>query len=194
MLIDAHAHLDGYDDALEVALAEIRDRRILTISTAMDVPSYWRTLEVARGCEFVLPTFGLHPWNAPEYVTRLEEVRETIESSPMLGEIGLDYHFVEDTSQYPPRVCCSSASWRRRGNRTRSSICIRQARRRTSWSSSPATAFAGRSSTGFQALWMTSGPWRPGGVLHNRRRGALLGPYQSHRPGVPVGPNADGDG
>ncbi len=86
---------------MEVALAEIRDRRTLTISTAMDVLSYWRTLEIARGCEFVLPTFGIHPWNAPEYVNRLEEVRETIEPSPMLGEIGLDYHFVEDGSQYP---------------------------------------------------------------------------------------------
>lgn len=101
MLIDAHAHLDRYDDALDAALSEITQRQILTISTAMDLPSYRRNLEIAERCEFVLPTFGVHPWNAPEHVNRLEELQGVIEHSPMLGEIGLDHRFVEDASQYP---------------------------------------------------------------------------------------------
>lgn len=101
MLIDAHAHLDRYDDALDAALGEIAERRILTISTAMDLPSYRRNLEIGERCEFALPTFGVHPWNAPEYVKCLEELREAIERSPMLGEIGLDHRFVDDASQYP---------------------------------------------------------------------------------------------
>lgn len=102
MLIDAHAHLDRYDDeALDAALAEIAERRILTISTAMDLPSYRRTLEIGERCEFVLPTFGVHPWNAPAYVNRLAELRGAIEQTPMLGEIGLDHRFIEDASRYP---------------------------------------------------------------------------------------------
>ena len=101
MLIDAHAHVDSYDEMLEAALAEIRERRILTISTAMDLPSYTRASEIGDRCEFVLPAFGVHPWKAPAHVNCLEELRETLEHSPMLGEIGLDYHNVKDASQYP---------------------------------------------------------------------------------------------
>jgi hypothetical protein len=35
MLIDAHAHLDRYEDGLEAALAQIRQHSILTISTSI---------------------------------------------------------------------------------------------------------------------------------------------------------------
>jgi TatD DNase family protein len=49
----------------------------------------------------VLPIFGVHPWNAPEYAGCLEDLAPAIEQSPMLGEIGLDYHFIRDTSHYP---------------------------------------------------------------------------------------------
>ena len=101
MLIDAHAHLDRYEDVLESALEEIAQHSIFTISNSMDIPSYRRNLEIGEKCELVLPTFGVHPWNAPEYADRLEDLCRAIEQSPMLGEIGLDYYFVDDASQYP---------------------------------------------------------------------------------------------
>jgi TatD DNase family protein len=101
MLIDAHAHLDRYGDALESALEEITRHRIFTISNSMDLPSYRRNLEIGERCDLILPTFGVHPWNASEYADRLENLSEAVEQSPMLGEIGLDYHFVDDVSQYP---------------------------------------------------------------------------------------------
>jgi TatD DNase family protein len=101
VLIDAHAHVDRYGDALPAALQEIERHRILTISNAMDLESYQRNLEITAGCSWVLPIFGVHPWNAVQYVTRLEELGEAIAASPMLGEIGLDHYFVEDRSEYP---------------------------------------------------------------------------------------------
>ncbi|GAB4534214.1 MAG: TatD family hydrolase [Anaerolineae bacterium] len=102
MLIDTHAHLDRYpEESLGAALEEIRDIPIFTISTSMDLPSYQRNREIAEGCEWALPTCGVHPWNAPEYADRLEELRPWIEGSPMLGEIGLDFHWVEDPACYP---------------------------------------------------------------------------------------------
>jgi TatD DNase family protein len=105
MLIDAHAHLDRYDlvgdSALKSALDEIARHRILTISNSMDLPSYERNLEIAKTCGLILPTFGVHPWNAPQYIARLDELSGAIKQSPMLGEIGLDFHFVEDSSSYP---------------------------------------------------------------------------------------------
>jgi len=105
MFIDAHCHIDRYDlvdeQALGSALAEINQGGILTVSNAMDLPSYKRNLEISEMCNLVLPTFGVHPWNAPRYADRLEDLSGAIEASPMLGEIGLDHYFVKDTSTYP---------------------------------------------------------------------------------------------
>jgi len=105
MLIDAHSHVDRYDlvgeGALEVALAEITQHGIFTISNSMDLPSYKRNLAIGERCDLVLPIFGVHPWNAAQYAHRLEDLSEAIEQSPMLGEIGLDYYFIEDASEYP---------------------------------------------------------------------------------------------
>lgn len=101
MLVDAHAHVDRYGELLESALAEIREHGILTVANAMDPPSYLRNLEIAEGCDLLLPTFGVHPKCAPEYAHRLGEMSGFIENSPAIGEIGLDYHWVEDSTQYP---------------------------------------------------------------------------------------------
>jgi TatD DNase family protein len=105
MLIDAHAHIDRYDlvdrETLDSALTEIGQYGIFTVSNSMDLPSYERNLAIAERCRFVLPIFGVHPWNAPEYADCLEDLAPAIEQSPMLGEIGLDYHFIRDTSHYP---------------------------------------------------------------------------------------------
>jgi len=101
MLIDAHTHLDRYREDLDSVLNEIVQHNIFSISNSMGITSYKRNLEIADKCELVLPTFGVHPWNAYEYVDHLEDLQEFIDQSPMIGEIGLDYHWARDTSQYP---------------------------------------------------------------------------------------------
>jgi TatD DNase family protein len=104
MFIDAHAHLDAYGDLLESALGEIRQQRIFTFATAMDVPTYIRLRRIGERSDLVLPSFGIHPKRAPEYAARLTEVGRYIEATPAIGEIGLDFHWVEDRSQYPAQV------------------------------------------------------------------------------------------
>jgi TatD DNase family protein len=105
MLVDAHSHLDRYDllgeGLLESALEEIAQHRIFSISNSMDLPSYRRNREIGEMCNLVLPTFGVHPWNAPQYAHRLQDVSAVIEQSPMIGEVGLDFFFVKDSSEYP---------------------------------------------------------------------------------------------
>jgi TatD DNase family protein len=101
MLIDAHAHLDKYGEELDAVLDEIERHRILTWAVSMDLPAYRRNLEIAARSALVLPTFGVHPKRAPEYTDRLREIDPWIERSPALGEIGLDFHWVEDASEYP---------------------------------------------------------------------------------------------
>ena len=104
MLIDAHVHLDKYGDLLGDALREIERENIFTIATAMDVPSYQDLQEIARRSTLVLPTFGIHPRRAPQYVDRLRELGQYIEMSPAIGEIGLDFHWVKNSSEYPAQL------------------------------------------------------------------------------------------
>jgi len=100
MLIDAHVHLDKYGDRLDDALKEIETERIFTVATAMDVPSYLELQKITERSNLVLPTFGIHPRRAADYENRLPEIGRHIESSAAIGEIGLDFHWVKDTSTY----------------------------------------------------------------------------------------------
>ena len=104
MLIDAHAHVDKYGEDLDAALKEITERRIFTIATAMDLPSYKQLRLIAERCDLVLAPFGIHPRRAPEYANRLRELSPYIEASPAIGEIGLDFHWVKDHSEYPAQL------------------------------------------------------------------------------------------
>jgi TatD DNase family protein len=101
MLIDAHVHLDKYGDLLDEALRQIDQEKIFTVATAMDVPSYLELQRIGERSALVLPTFGIHPRRAAEYVDRLQEAARYIEASPAIGEIGLDFHWVKDPSTYP---------------------------------------------------------------------------------------------
>jgi len=104
MLVDAHAHLDWYTDALPEALHQIEKLRILTMAVAMDVPSYQKTLELARSCPFIIPTFGIHPWEAARYAERLFELDVYLEETSVIGEAGLDFHYVKDKDLYPGQL------------------------------------------------------------------------------------------
>ncbi len=101
MLIDAHVHLDKYGALLDRALQQIAEQQIFTVATAMDLPSYLELQKIGERSELVLPTFGIHPRRAAEYADRLPELSRYIESSPAIGEIGLDLHWVKDTTTYP---------------------------------------------------------------------------------------------
>jgi TatD DNase family protein len=103
MLIDAHVHIDKYGPDLNVALQEIRTHQVFTIAVAMDVPSYERSLEIGDECDLVLPTFGIHPRRAPEYVVRSKRVEPADRRESAIGDRP-DFHWVKDSSQYPAQV------------------------------------------------------------------------------------------
>jgi len=45
--------------------------------------------------DYIIPSFGIHPWEADRFSDDLSKIDQYIEESPMIGEVGLDYHFVE---------------------------------------------------------------------------------------------------
>jgi len=100
MLVDAHAHVDRYGAELAEAVEQIERHRILTVAVSMDVASYRRAKALARRCAYLRPTFGVHPWEAPRYADDLAALDEHLAETPMIGEAGLDFRFVEDASSH----------------------------------------------------------------------------------------------
>jgi len=100
-MIDAHAHLDQYRDALPEALAQIRKHSIFTVAVSMDAESFGNTQRIAAAEPLVLPSFGIHPWEARRYAEDLPALDPLIDVAPLIGEIGLDHHFVTDPGEYP---------------------------------------------------------------------------------------------
>ncbi|HHE41570.1 MAG TPA: TatD family deoxyribonuclease [Dehalococcoidia bacterium] len=100
-MVDAHAHLDEYPDTwLGVVLDQLEEHRIATITVAMAPQAYERGLQIQQRSRYVLAALGVHPWNAHHFVTRLDDLEELLEESPMLGEVGLDFRNVRDPSLY----------------------------------------------------------------------------------------------
>lgn len=100
-MVDAHVHIDQYDNDLQIVLEQIRTLSIYSLAVSMDIPSYHETVKITKSEPLILPSFGIHPWNASEYMNRLDEIDELMKSAPAIGEIGLDHRFVENETKYP---------------------------------------------------------------------------------------------
>jgi TatD DNase family protein len=100
MYVDAHAHLDKYDSELPEILHEIERNEIFTVSVSMNPESYARSRKIGEQSQWVVTSFGVHPWDAPEFCNRLESLDPLIDASPMVGEVGLDYHFVTEPEKH----------------------------------------------------------------------------------------------
>jgi len=92
--------MDKYDSQLPQAIEEIERHEIFTISVSMDPEGYAKSKTIDERTEWVISTFGVHPWNAPAYHSQLEALQPLIDASPMVGEIGLDYHFVPEPENH----------------------------------------------------------------------------------------------
>lgn len=101
MFIDAHNHLDFYGDKLEHALSLIKEHNIMTLGCGMDVESYLFTKKLSIDNLEIIPCFGIHPWKAHENYMNLDSFDEYVREAKVIGEIGLDYHWVLEKEKYP---------------------------------------------------------------------------------------------
>jgi TatD DNase family protein len=100
MYIDAHAHLDKYGPELSGVIKEIEQHKIFTVSVSMEPEAYGKNKAIEQRTKWVVSTFGVHPWNAPAFHANLEALQPLIDASPMVGEIGLDYHFIREPEHH----------------------------------------------------------------------------------------------
>ncbi len=102
MLVDAHTHLDHYTaEELPLVLAQIEQLPCRTWAVSMDLESWELTQAIAQNRPNIMPTFGIHPWNAHLYADRLDELDGPTKASLHIGEIGLDFHWVEEKERWP---------------------------------------------------------------------------------------------
>ncbi|HOX92683.1 MAG TPA: TatD family hydrolase [Spirochaetales bacterium] len=92
--VDFHTHLDLYDDP-SAAVAQIESQGILTLASSMDLASYRVNRELSARSRFIIPTFGIHPARSGSCFDETE-LDMALNSSPILGECGLDALWVTD--------------------------------------------------------------------------------------------------
>ena len=94
MYVDTHLHLDEPwltdPEKRRRVIDDITANGILTFAQSCDLASYEKTAEWSKQSEYLIPSFGILPWYANQYMDRLDEVAELCETAIMLGEIGLD--------------------------------------------------------------------------------------------------------
>jgi TatD DNase family protein len=124
MLIDAHSHLDRYllckrfGKDIDHVLRQIEEQKILTVSNSMDLTSYRTNCRIAKKSRYVIPAFGIHPWNACRYVNKAKSIKRLIDETGIVGEIGLDHYYVKDKSKYPAQRKIFNLFLSRSGNKT----------------------------------------------------------------------------
>jgi len=102
MLIDTHAHLDfpDFNEDRPAILQRAREagvERIITIGTTLQ--SSRRAIELAEQHDGVYATVGIHPNNVGEEPDDFLDALRELAAHPKvvaLGEMGLDYHRLED--------------------------------------------------------------------------------------------------
>lgn len=105
MYIDFHSHIDLYKNAeLQEVYNDINKNNIKVISCAMDEESYKKNLDFSKVCPNIIPIFGIHPWKVTNKILDLDIYDDYIKSSKIIGEVGLDFHWVEDKSTYKSQI------------------------------------------------------------------------------------------
>ncbi|NEZ45740.1 TatD family deoxyribonuclease [Clostridium niameyense] len=106
MYVDAHTHLSNYRDKNKIneALKCINEHKIYTVDNSMELIDYKESLKYRDISKYIIPSFGIHPWKAYDYIDKLQELDFYINDTPIIGEIGLDFHWVKDKAKYESQI------------------------------------------------------------------------------------------
>ena len=69
----------------------------------MDEESYLKNIEISKKSDYIVPIFGIHPWKVKNNID-LDKFEGYIKNTPLIGEIGLDFHWVEDKDTYSHQI------------------------------------------------------------------------------------------
>lgn len=92
--VDFHTHLDWYQNQQELKL-QLQAFTGIIVAASVDANSYKANIKLAEqfanSSVRIIPTFGIHPEKAAEAPGNLSELDDFCVSSPLIGEIGMDF-------------------------------------------------------------------------------------------------------
>nr|WP_294574295.1 TatD family hydrolase [uncultured Romboutsia sp.] len=104
MYIDFHNHIDFYKDKeIDSVINCINLNKIKIIACSMDEESYLKNIEISKKSDYIVPIFGIHPWRVKNNID-VDKFEYYIKNTPLIGEIGLDFHWIEDKDTYPHQI------------------------------------------------------------------------------------------
>ena len=104
MYIDFHNHIDFYkDEEIDSVINCINLNNIKIIACSMDEESYLKNIEISKKSDYIVPIFGIHPWKVKNNID-IDKFEYYIKNTPLIGEIGLDFHWIEDKDTYSHQI------------------------------------------------------------------------------------------
>lgn len=107
--VDTHCHLDDerFNEDREEVLKRIEEKMEFVVNVGFDLPSSKTSVEYSNTYPFIYSAIGVHPTSISEYNDEVE--KELIELSKnkkvvAIGEIGLDYYWMEDEKEVQKEV------------------------------------------------------------------------------------------
>lgn len=105
-LVDTHLHLydNKFDDNREEIIKEAKENLDFIVNISCDYESFLQSLEYAKKYDFMYLTLGYHPVDIKKYneddMKKMLELSKNKENKIIaLGEIGLDYYWMEDPKE-----------------------------------------------------------------------------------------------
>lgn len=101
-IIDTHTHIydKQFEDDFDDVMKRIEDELEGIVSIGFDLESSLKSIELANRYSFVNAVIGVHPVDIKKYNDKIEKELErlalTEKKVVAIGEIGLDYHWMED--------------------------------------------------------------------------------------------------
>jgi len=106
--IDIHCHLpDNYFfKNIQTHISQWYHQGLVhVVSVSQDYKESLRSIELSKKYpDIVIPAIGIHPWKAHKKYGEIELFEKLLSENreiPILGEIGLDFHFVSLEDRYP---------------------------------------------------------------------------------------------
>ena len=101
-IIDTHTHIydKQFENDFDDVMKRIEDELEGIVSIGFDLESSLKSIELANRYSFVNAVIGVHPMDIKKYNDKVEKELErlalTEKKVVAIGEIGLDYHWMED--------------------------------------------------------------------------------------------------
>ena len=101
-IIDTHTHIydKQFDEDFDRVMKDIEEKMEGIVSIGFDLESSFKSVELAHKYPFIYAVVGIHPVDIGKYdrdtEKELERLALTEHKVVAIGEIGLDYHWMED--------------------------------------------------------------------------------------------------